>query len=839
MEGVFFKPNNEYTNKLDPVRGYLEQLTHYIQTKKKCSPEIAKERAQLILKNNFKDKIIKFFDKEENGDRSVKDGSLLGYIKSNIDNENILVPTFTSYTNGKVRRSILSEFIVENVKVRSIAKKESQKAKADGNLDLAESKNNEQNNKKTYNNALSGLFGQSACILYNPTAHSTLTSITRTITSLTNACNERLVAGNRYLPRASDVFRSVVYESTYVDQDLVKQAVDLYGLHLPSPKETADVLRYSSDLYFMDDVYYRKYVIPFLEGLSPYQLAGICYTGDMFHQRKFNNSMIHKLFEDLTVVVEPDGTNLEDHTVLYGVNEAILYFAHTLFNSRITGMGKNYEKMNEIGIAKALYLTCKNIEEVVLKYKVFFNAFFMTPILPINSHRLRNMRRRVVVLSDTDSSAFTMDEWVKWWCNGFEITDKSVGLAGAITYLVSGNIVNQLAILSKSMNVEERLLNVLAMKNEFLWSLHVPAEVSKHYYAYTIFQEGNVFSKPEVEVKGVHLKNSAVPVSVVKRGTDLMETILSTLHGNKKLKLAEVIQEVIDIENMIIDSVNKGEAVYLKKSKIKDHTAYAQGPDKSPYQRHTLWLDVFEPKYGQIQDPPYDVVKFPTTVLNKTALKAWVESIEDVEMQGRLDTWLTKHNKNTLPTLYLNEMYVQGSAIPKEIASVINVRQIVFDCTLQLRVILETLGMLLNHDLLVKEQFHIDEVSGSVTEVKEFRHGSRTKGYECSSKGDKRFSAFYAKLPNGRSIEDIYQTDVKGYGSIEEGKGRPPLNPDANCWEAYLGLWRIWAKHNSRLIEELRIKASEHNYTLNDIFANTEINQARALATILNETRNK
>lgn len=843
MEGIFFKPKEEYTNKLNPIKGYLEQLTQFIKIKKNCSDEEASNLAKQLIRKNFKDKVVKYFNRDDNGDRIVEDGSLIKYIMNNVNSGNILVPTFTSYVSSTVKRSILSEFIEENVKIRSIAKKESQKAKAEGKLDLAESKNNEQNNKKIYNNALSGLFGQSACILYNPTAHSTLTSITRTITSLTNACNERMIAGNRYLPRPGDVLRSVVYESTYTDQETIKQAVEEFGLHLPSVEEVVGVLRYSSDLYFNDERYYQRYVIPYLKGLTPYQLAAICYVGDLYQQRKFNEALVRQIFTELTTVINADGEKLDDPSVLYTIPEATLYYVHTLMSSKLRGKGKDYNKINELGLAKSLYLTSLHVAEVLEKYKNYFKALFMTPIIPINSHRLRNMRRRTVVLSDTDSSAFTMDEWVKWWSGKFEISDRSIGLAGSLTYLAAGNIVNQLAILSRSMNIEDKLLNTLAMKNEFLWTLHVPAESSKHYYAYTVIQEGNVFAEPEAEIKGVHLKNSAVPVSIVKRGENLMHHILHTVHTNKKLKLRDILVEVIDIENTVIDSVMRGEAIYLKKTKIKDATAYAQGPEKSPYQRHTLWVDVFQPSYGSIPEPPYDVVKLPTTVTSKTALNEWLASIEDVNFRSRLDGWLKTHKKNTLPTLYLNESYVQGKGIPKEMASVVNVKQIVFDTTLQLRVILETLGIMLNADLLVKEQFNIDPETNEVKEIKEFRWGSRTKGYEVSTKGDKRFSALVAKMPDGRSIEMHYQCDIKGYqpGGTDWrlGKGKPALDPSVDLWTEYLNLWRTWAMLNPDQLEELRYKATEHGCALNDIFANSEINQARALCVILNETRHK
>lgn len=116
----------------------------------------------------------------------------------------------------------------------------------------------------------------------------------------------------------------------------------------------------------------------------------------------------------------------------------------------------------------------------------------------------------------------------------------------------------------------------------------------------------------------------------------------------------------------------------------------------------------------------------------------------------------------------------------------------------------------------------------------------KSKGYECSSKGDKRFSPFFAILEDGRSIEVHYQCDVKGYDvggtDWKVGKGKPPLT-DINLFEAYLDLWKQWAKNNPDLIEELRQLAKQHNYMLTDRFATTEINQANALSIILNETQ--
>ena len=114
---------------------------------------------------------------------------------------------------------------------------------------------------------------------------------------------------------------------------------------------------------------------------------------------------------------------------------------------------------------------------------------------------------------------------------------------------------------------------------------------------------------------------------------------------------------------------------------------------------------------------------------------------------------------------------------------------------------------------------------------------SRKKGYEVSSIGDKKFSAFYARI-DGRTIESIYQTEIKGHRSIKEGKGKPPLNGKSHeqLWKEYLGLWKLWASEHEDDIFELALLATDNGYMLRDTFANTTINQARALAQILNET---
>ena len=98
------------------------------------------------------------------------------------------------------------------------------------------------------------------------------------------------------------------------------------------------------------------------------------------------------------------------------------------------------------------------------------------------------------------------------------------------------------------------------------------------------------------------------------------------------------------------------------------------------------------------------------------------------------------------------------------------------------------------------------------------RHGE-APFLECSSKGDKRFSAFYARIKKygNKTIEELYQAaKVFEDGSTgltwREAKGRKAVNAEETA-RLYRKLWQRYIKENPRLLKVL-IDASG----LSDIF---------------------
>lgn len=129
---------------------------------------------------------------------------------------------------------------------------------------------------------------------------------------------------------------------------------------------------------------------------------------------------------------------------------------------------------------------------------------------------------------------------------------------------------------------------------------------------------------------------------------------------------------------------------------------------------------------------------------------------------------------------------------------------------------------------------------------------SDAHGYECSTAGDSRYSAFTAicfvdKVGRSWNVENAYQVIVKGYFTDANrsgmpfhewwriGKGKPANNrlTHDELFDKYVDLWRMWADNNPELIDELSIKAKGR--VLTDRHSSTKINQACALSIILNE----
>jgi len=635
MKSVFLKDLDSYQRHIDPINDYIEQTSFYLSVMsgkdiKECETFV---KSKINKENGAKNPQVIFYERGDNLDREEKSCSLSSYIKTVNKEGSILAPTLTVYRQPEEIRSFLSDFILDNVKARSIAKKEAFKAKADGEKELFILKNNEQTNKKLYNNSASGAFATKGCILYNPSAHSTLTSTTRLESSLSNANNERLISGNRHYFNYDVTLYNLITLAKNKDIDKLKVVIDKYNLKYPTTEDTISVIKYSTDNYWRDEYKLNK-LKDFIDRLSPLQKASIVYVGDLYHIRKYNESFVRDFITKLSTRVI-DKIMDDPINFIHNSDEQMVNLAHIVCIEEVRGKGKDYEKMSEKDI-NTLAATIENINNIVTSYRDFIEAIFLTDNVPPSTAHIKNMVRKAVVLSDTDSTMFSVDEYIEWYFGDIIFTQESYAVYGAIMYIATQAIAHLMTMFSANINVPRNELRRLDMKPEFTFSVFFQSSVSKHYFTSIDIQEGNVFAKPEIEIKGVHLKNSAAPEKLVKAAHERMEYLINTVKSGNKISLVEELNYVKDIENIISDSLISGEVEYYKRSKIKTPESYSTTVEKSPYLHHILWEDVFSYKYGNIDPAPYSVIKIPTILTNITSVKKWLDTITDEDIKSRL-----------------------------------------------------------------------------------------------------------------------------------------------------------------------------------------------------------
>jgi len=689
----FIRPATSYGRDIDIMRQYVEQTAAFLSTKfnkplLECKAYVKKNLAA-DGKFPFKDPIAYFLERQDNGDRIKKSGPLSQYISEAVQTRSLIAATLTIYHPPGKAKSYLVDFIDQNVKKRGVAKKAMFQAEMDGDVILTAIKKAEQNNKKTNNNSISGGHAQASTPLYNKTSHSTLTSTCRSTSGFGNANNEKLLTGNRHYWSPHIVRDNITSTITLVDMVDLQTTMDKFGLRHPSVDETMDCITYSTNLYWWSTKELAN-IRSYIEKLSEVQRSAFVYIGDFYHIAKYNDSMFRVFLDKLTTVsTEP----LPEHMDYMKGSVEEFHNLAVLMHPEITkGLKKKQlEASPDYAIVAS---TTKNIENTLDEYKEFISTICLSKAVPASLASFPDSIRRSALTSDTDSTIFTVQDWVQWHRGYMGVDKPTNATADAMVMLAAQSIVHVLAQMSANFGIEKDRLFQIAMKNEFKFDVFIPTQLAKHYFALISSQEGNLFKEYKEEKKGVHLKSSNAPKAVTKQAGDMMRRIMDTIVAGKKIKIMDYLKEVGDLERSVYDSIKHGNYNYFRVQQIKQETSYSKKGMESNFWHYLMWQEVFAPKYGSSQPPPYLSVKVSIGLNSATKLRAWIETFEDRELADRLTNFMKKSNRDKLMTVWLPEQCIAGAVgIPPEILSQVDVRKIIFDTSAIFYKVMECLGI--------------------------------------------------------------------------------------------------------------------------------------------------
>lgn len=686
---IFKLEPDEYSINLSPVKEYVKQASTYISKELNVSPnEAVKLVKEGLSRTEINNPIVKYRYKQDNGDRIIKEDKLTDYIKEVLDNNEVLVPSFTSYMHPSKERSLHADFLSINIAKRKQDKANQFKYEQLGDPVKSLHYKTMQNVRKIFNNSLSGAYASASTVLYNPSAHYTLTSITRSVASVGNSITESIVAGNKHFRNPEVIMNYITSIISSCNINGIEYIVNKYNLHKPSVEEVFDTMLYSFKYYWRDPVYEEE-ILGYLKKLTPVELCAVCYFNDLWHIKRFNPDFVKDLINKM-IVKKNDITC--DPIYLNKAPEGIDILAKIICGDTIKGKNINYKELEGDPIMWELASTAKNVIDVITEYKTFFRNFFITNVLPPNIAYIKDMLRDTIVLSDTDSTCGSYDKWVEWYYGEIVFTSEAVSIAAAVMTINTQVMDHYLKVFARNMNVAQHLTELIKMKNEYFWKIFVTANVSKHYFANTDIQEGNVYAKPKLELKGVHLIASPAEQSIVARVHNYIKEINGKIVNNEKISLKHYLTAIADLEREIVTKIKAGDIGIFKLDKIKEPGSYKLEKERSPYINHILWEDIFAEKYGSPGDPTYLVIKIPTTINSKKDMEAYLNDMKDIDIKNKFVNFLAKYNKDVLTTFRAPHNIVTTSGIPEELLPIIDYDRIIKDNLGSAYILLESLG---------------------------------------------------------------------------------------------------------------------------------------------------
>lgn len=689
----------EYTRDLNIVNAAERDIATYIS--KMTGKPISEVRAWVKDKMAGDDKFglknprFRYVGKDQNGDRELRVTGLLEYIDDVVAKKSILAPTLTVYVSTKIKKSLLGSYIRHNMHLRKVDKKDMFDAEMTGDALRAAFKKIMQNTRKIKNNALSGAHGSPGTILYLKSGHPTLTSACRCATGYGNANNEKFLMGNRHYWHPTITMSNIVSIINNVDMGVLKQAMTKYNIHYPTAQDAMDCVLRSSKLYWGNKNDEAR-IFQLFERMLPIERAAFVYAGDMWHLAKHNEKLVRYFMSKMSTPVLDVGDTVvitdEEKAMVKKNPEALRVLACMLLEEKTRGY--LFEKLHEENpiVYRMVAHTINHLVNSLGEFALMIKALWVTKVMPASIFSLPSIIRRCALVSDTDSTIFTNQWWTIWYKGKLDFTPESLRVAYTTTYLSSQTVIHQLAMMSGHYGVAEDQIHQLSMKNEYFFPVFVTTAMSKHYFALKTIQEGNVFKKAKDEIKGKNLRDSTLPPYIREGVKNFMLEIMNDYQANQKLDLDKVMMTVVNLERQIHENVLAAKFSDMSTTMIKEQASYSD-PDSNPTIHYDMWMNVFAPKYGEIEQPPYRAVKFTTEMNSLNKIKKWLNSLSDKEFAARMLDWVTKNERTNLSTFYLPEMALQGRGVPEEVGCIVNVRKLIYGTLFPYYLVLESLGL--------------------------------------------------------------------------------------------------------------------------------------------------
>ena len=671
------------------LKCYRDQVATYIARKYGLPLEQASQISLELCKEHYKPLTAIIEETKEDGIPVIRAVDLASWFDQQKDN--ILSDSGSVYCQHKTKLSRTIEMIIEMMNNRKKEKKLQLKMKAAGNTSEELKHYYAQTLIKITMNSLPGNYGSPYSLFYSKANYNAITSCGRALIGYANAEIEAVLGGNFAWFSVEELLQHIVaHLNKGIDTAKVEEVMTRYGLARATHaqlyefyKEVLSKYHRYTDLSILTDV---------ISKLSDAEVQYFWYFQNFRHMFMGNTEKMKGWFKELFDISK---VSFEDTSVvaddLFKLDGALVILCNVAFHEYVDP-GDSEIQVYDLpkarpDLAVKFVHIARYVENKLHDMDDLFNIFLYTPINRTSVRTRPNMMRNSTVVSDTDSVIFTVKDWVSWYTGDvYSTAPESYHIACTMIYWITQAIAHTLLLYSQAHGARDEYERVMAMKNEFLYTVMILADVKKHYAGIVSVQEGVLLPKPEIDIKGVQFKGSDICKLATTFAQKFSENdVLDNMFKHGRISAHELIDKVRNFEIRIRKDLEEGKSDWFKSLSIRKKTDYAT-PMSSNWYYYYAWQEIFAPKYGDILIPT-KVPAVPIHMPNKEYLE-WL-SKKSPDIYKRMTAFFAAGNRPPT-TIVINPV---GGKVPPEIIPLVKFTDIIHHNVRPCHLLLKQIGI--------------------------------------------------------------------------------------------------------------------------------------------------
>jgi DNA polymerase family B len=308
----------------------------------------------------------------------------------------------------------------------------------------------------------------------------------------------------------------------------------------------------------------------------------------------------------------------------------------------------------------------------------------------LNFYRFRNAderKRKTVLVVDTDSNFLMLDPFYKYFRNKFpsKIGDSDadkVSTVNVATFFLAKVIESAYWKLTTELNIPASKRQIINMKNEFFYKRLMTTRNKKSYAGILIMQEGHMFEKPKLDIKGLAIRKVSVNSNVREYFTEMLqEQILKS----ENISLGQVFGSFMKLQKDIEASLKNGEVTYTQPAKANELESYKNPYQIGPLRGAIIWNELF-PEQEIVLPTKVNIIKLNISGLEDIANKIPMEQYEIIKRTIFDNENLAKYGFSIL------SMPKSAKKIPEWLIPFIDIDTMVNDHVKSGIIMLESLG---------------------------------------------------------------------------------------------------------------------------------------------------